>query len=349
VKRLFLWLALPALVFSQRLLSPDAREVRSGSAESNRAAGTAMGRPLLGFIARSSPVAPLEQPWELRAILGVPGAAVFSDPLLTPSDATSVRIAPGRPYAWIERGGDAPAILSLNGTRAGNASPLPGALPAADLVAFSPTGRSAVLFSAASRRLQVVTGLPDTPNVSQDLDAALLPGAPESLAVSDDGATVLLASRRAVHLLSPSSAARLILNLSGQAALAFLPNSSDAAIADRGAGSVHLLHNSGGSVSSGVVAAGLDGLEDLASTTDGQTLVLTSPAANRIWTVGVRTGEVRGFDSRIRPATLSRMGDGDTFLIASEPGEPAWIFVPENGEGRTVFVPAASPARAPRD
>ncbi|HXP86070.1 MAG TPA: hypothetical protein VN841_15200 [Bryobacteraceae bacterium] len=340
-------LAVSGLVFSQSLLGPatDTRTLRSGSAAGDRA-GADMGRPLLGFVARSSPV-------ELRAILGVPGAAVFSDALLTPSDATTVRIAPGRPYAgpyaWIERSGGAPSILALSGTRAGNASPLPGALPRADLVAFSPLGNSVALFSAASHRLQVIAGLPDAPKITQDLDAALLPGPPDSLAVSDDASAVLLASGRAAYLLSPSGQTRLILNLSASAALAFFPNSAAAAIADRGAGSVYLMHNSAGDISSGLLAAGLDGLQDIASTTDAASLVLTNPSANRIWTVSAQTGEVRSFDSRISAAALSRIGDGDTFLIASEPGQPAWIFVPEGADGHTVLVPAAPPARPRRD
>jgi hypothetical protein len=348
VKQLLVCLALPGLVCSQRLLGPgpDVREARSGSAESTRAAGVGMGRPLLGFVARSSPGG-------LRAILGVPGAAVFADALLTPSDATTVRIAPGRPntspYAWMERGGDAPAVLPLSGTRAGNASPLPGALPAADLVAFSPTGRSAVLFSAASRRVQVIGGLPDAPSITQDLDAALLPGLPDALAVSDDATAVLLASGRSVHLLSPSGQTRLILNLSGSAALTFFPNSAAAAIADRGAGSVYLVHNSTGDISSGSLAAGLDGLQDIGVTIDGLSLVLTNPSANRIWTVNAQIAEVRAFDSRVSATTLNRIGDGDTFLISSEAGQPAWIFVPEGADGRTVFVPATAPARPRRD
>jgi hypothetical protein len=295
-----------------------------------------MGRPVLGFVGRSSPT-------ELRAILGVPGAAVFGDPLLVPSNSTTVRVAPGLAYAWIERTGEASAVLPLTATRAGVPDDVVDALPSADLAAFSPLGRSLALYSSRSGKFQVIGGLPDAPRIMQELDGATLSGTPDSLAVSDDGGSILAASGRSVYLLTQGSPARPVLNLSGAAALTFFPGSSDGAIADRGAGSVYLVRQA----SAGVLATGLDGVRDIASTISGQSLVLTNPGAIRIWTVNVTSAEVRSFDSRVGATGLNRIGDGDAFLISSEAGEPAWIFLPETGQ--TVFVPASTGSRPHRD
>src|SRR5690349_2902867 len=52
---------------------------------------TFMTRPVIGYAAQSSPP-------ELRAIVGVPGAAVFSEPLPLPDNVTRIRLAPGQSY-----------------------------------------------------------------------------------------------------------------------------------------------------------------------------------------------------------------------------------------------------------
>lgn len=304
-------------------------------------AGTGMGRPILGYVARSSPP-------ELRAILGIPGAAVFSDALPLPSEATSVRMAPGqssgKSWAWIERGSQDPAILSLNGTRFGSVNGLAGVLPAADLAAFSPSGRSLALFSSAAGRLQVVSGLPDAPQIAQE---AVLAGGVDSIAVSDDAGAVLVASGRVVQLLSPGGAAQPVLNMTSTTAMAFLPDSRDAAVVDRGAGTVHRVRSvAGGGATSGVLAAGLAGAGEISFSADGQSLLLTNPSANGVWMVSVQTGEVRSFDTRVGAAGLNRLANPETYLISSEPGQPAWIFLPGGDGAHTVFVPAA-PALAP--
>lgn len=326
---------------------------RSAGSES----GGSMGRPVLGYVAQSAPLG-------LRAILGVPGAATFGDPLPIPSDSSSVLVAPSQRFAWIERGGGAPAILNLGGTRAGNAMAVSGAIPVADVAAFSPSGSSLALYSAASGELQVLTGLPGTPQIAQDIKTSSLPGAPETLGISDDGGAVLLASGGLVYLLSSGGATQTVLTLSGSAAIAFLPGSRNAAVVDRGAGSLQLVRNGSSGVSSGVLATGLTGAADVSATGDGRSLVVTHPSSSGIggsgsgiWMVNAGTGAVSSFSTPIAPAGLMRLANPlanqDSYLISSEPGQPAWIFVPNpagsGGSGaRTVFVPAAAPGRVPR-
>jgi hypothetical protein len=74
-------------------------------------------------------------------------------------------------------------------------------MPSADWIAFSPGAGSALLFSAAVSRLQVLSGLPDAPQVALDLDTATLPEQPTLGAVSDDGNLVLVASATTVYRL----------------------------------------------------------------------------------------------------------------------------------------------------
>ena len=132
------------------------------------AADGALNRPVLGYAVQVSPP-------ELRVILGVPGAAVFSEPLSLPRRTTRLRLAPGQQYAIIESADETPAALLLNGAATGGIVTIPGAARAFDFVSFSPSGRSAVLISQAFGRLQVIDGLPQTPQLVQDIDLSLLP------------------------------------------------------------------------------------------------------------------------------------------------------------------------------
>src|SRR5438132_14073562 len=55
-------------------------------------------KPLLGFVYD-------KDAGEVRAILGVSGALVFSDPLALTAEVTNVHFAPGQKYAIEERSG----------------------------------------------------------------------------------------------------------------------------------------------------------------------------------------------------------------------------------------------------
>lgn len=97
---------------------------------------------------------------ELRALLGVPGAARWSDPLagVLPEGVTAARIAPGHTWALVAKGADETGIVMLE-TGAYKAL----AHPIADLdrVVFSPSAKSMAAMSDTGA--VVFTGLPDQP------------------------------------------------------------------------------------------------------------------------------------------------------------------------------------------
>jgi hypothetical protein len=324
------------------LLAADAPSVRHASLtqakqDANTEGATdslaAFGNPVLGYVMQSSPLL-------LRAILGVPGAASFSQPLSLPADVIRVHIAPSQAYALAERRADDLAVIPLHAGSAGQTVALGGALPSPDLVAFSFTGRSAVLYSAAVAQLQVITGLPGTPAVVQTISANTFPNGIQDAAVSDDGTSVLLASADGAYQLLPG-AARQVVGATGAPALAFFPNSSQAAIGDRTTGSVYLWPATAGSASASLLAAHLEGMAAMCATADGQGLWVTNPAGGSIWWVSAHTGEVRTFQLPVSPTTMERLPYRDMLLISSHAGQPAWIFFQQGGEALTVFVPAA--------
>jgi sugar lactone lactonase YvrE len=291
-----------------------------------------LNRPVLGYVVFSSPA-------EVRGILGVPGAAIFSPPLLLPKDVTRVRVAPGQSYALIERDQQETAVLPLDGAKVGAALSVTGALRVADFVAFSPSGRSAVLLSSAVARLQVITGLPERPQILQDIDLASLPELPDGVAISDDAGSILLESSHTVYLLSPDGSTRIAAAVTDSAALAFLPNSGNAAIGDRKAGSVYVIQPVTGRIV-GVLSSGLDAIGEITPSSDGAVVYVTDLSGQHIRSVSVATGEVRTFELPVSPVRIDRLKNADTFLISAEPGQPAWIFLGSGNDARTVFVPA---------
>jgi len=282
---------------------------------------------------------------EIRAILGVPGAAVFSDPLPLPASVRRIHLPSGQAYAVLERIDDDPAILPLNGAATtGEIVPLSGALRTPDLVAFSPSGRSAVFFSETIGRLQVIVGLPLSPVVARVMDATRLPDRPETLAISDDGRLVLVSSSTAVYSVSPDASAQIVATLTQPASLMFLPADSRAVFGDKTTGTIYVVEDG----AARVTATGLAGLAAISPSVTAGLIYVTNPGAKRISSVEISTGLVVSYSLPVHPRQLRRLGAMDAYLISSGPGEPAWIFFRQGEAAKTVFVPAVEdPSQRP--
>ena len=297
-------------------------------------AAETIGGPVAGYVAGSKP--------ELRAIGGVPGSFVYSDPLPLPDGTTRVRVAAGQDFALVERRDAAPEAVVLRGGLVDHMTELGSLMPAADWVAFSLSARSAVLFSSSTNRLQVVTGLPDAARVLMDSDAATFPEPPVAAAVSEDGSLVLVASSRSVFVMPADGAPRLVLSGTRIRSLAVLRNGADAVAGDDGTGSVHLLTAVGGPAPAArVLASGLYLLGDLYPSADGASLFVARPGARTISWIDMASGAVESMQSDVPLSGLTPLRNRDTFLIAARPRQPGWVFYREGNAGRVVFIPAA--------
>jgi hypothetical protein len=300
-------------------------------------AADSMSAPVAGYIAGAP------RP-ELRAILGVPGSFLLSDPLPLPEGVTRVRVAPGQGYALVDRKDGGPAAAVLSGADVARVVPLEGVMSGAEWIAFSLQARSAVFASAG--RLQVVTGLPDAARVAFELDAGALPEMPVTAAVSDDGSLVLVASSQSVYLVSSGAAPQLLMSGGDLRSLAVMPNGTDAAVLDRSNGSIHLLSNAGSGAAARVLASGLGGAARITPAYDGQSVFVSRPQSAALSWVDVASGQVQSFDtaSMQAPAPLELMPlrNRDTFLISARPRQPAWIFYRDGSVGRVAFIPAVA-------
>jgi hypothetical protein len=290
--------------------------------------------PVAGYLAGPG------QP-ELRAITGVPGAYLFSDPLPLPAGSTRVQLAPGQNFGLIERGMDGLAVLYLSGGAIDRAEAIGGAMPAADWAAFSSGGGAAVLYCASAGRLQLLAGLPGTPRIVMDVDASALPEQPLNAAVSDDGNLFVLASGNAVYLVPNVGAARLLLSAGGILSLAVLPNGTDVVVADRTTASIHVLENAASSATGRVLASGLSGMGKIFPAADGGSIFVSRPGVKAVSLIDLRSGGIQTFPTETAPVQLAPLLNRDTFLISNKSRQPGAIFLRDEAGGRVVWVPAA--------
>jgi hypothetical protein len=298
------------------------------------AADGSISGPVAGYVTDSSRA-------QLRTIFGVPGAFTFGEPLSLPDGVAQVRLAPGQDFALVERANSSPGVLFLRAGAVDRLAPIDGAMPSADWIAFSPGAGSALLFSAGTHHLQVLSGLPDAPQVVLDWDAATLAEPPALGAVSDDGSLVLVAAGTSVYRVSRDGAAQVVLSAGGIQSLTVLRNGVDAAVSDPSTGSVHLVRNAASTPEARVLASGLDGIGTIFPAWDGLSLFVARPGAETVSSIDLASGAVRSFPASVAPVGLIPLRNRDTFLISAKAHQPGWVFYRDGTDARVVFIPAA--------
>lgn len=292
--------------------------------------------PVLGFVARS-------QPLELRAVLGVPGAARMSDPLALPEGVTALHLAPGQAWAVALREG-APA-LAWPIDREG-AFELSAVAATPDLIAFSPSGKEAVFFWREGGRLVIYGGLPENPRVLREAAELTWAADLQFLALADGGEWMAgCASAGQLLLIATPDLAPVPLYSSGTlAGAAFLGRSTDLVVADSAAARVLLFERPAEQSAARVLLAAADGLEspDLLWGGVAGRLMVGSRRQGRIWTIDLASGSARSIESPVdalQPLRLQGL-----MMVSSNPDQPAWLVHAAGPTERLTFV-ASTPRK----
>jgi hypothetical protein len=276
----------------------------------------------------------------LRPILGVPGASLFGAPLNFGFAVSSAYAAPRQDAALVVAADGSLHVFSLNAGTATEES-VSNLVSSPQRVVFSPAGTSAAIYAGGS--IEVVTGLPNNATVSGGVD---LPSGtvPDGLAISDDGAVVLVSAGKAVLLYGGSNALGKLMDTAGPAMLAFAPGGHDAALDDPAGAGVVLFHDLTGASSSQVLAAPdaiISASSALAFTADGKSLLLASSKGQSVTTIDIAAGSRNAIACTCSPSTLARMGN--LFRLTELGREPVWVLDPLSSVPRIVFVPALPP------
>jgi hypothetical protein len=301
----------------------------------------ALQSPMLGFAYTSSQT-------EVRVINGVSGASTQGAALSLPVGVTSINFAPSQKSALVEvAGGGAVGAVSFQASQPGPLVTIAGAIAQPDIIAFSPTGAAAALYSASEGHVQVIAGFPSSPQLTRDLTGAQLPAAPQMLAIADDGVTLLEGTAdNAIYLLS-SNSPELLGNVSALGGIVFNPKSTNLLIFDRGAGTLTLMPNVGGVPSEQVIADGLTGLDGtVLIASDGRNALIGGTNVKSVWEVNLQTSQKYTLSLQTPPVMLTPLRVTGDYLVAWQPGGLAWIIDTNPPQGAVYLVPAAATAQA---
>jgi hypothetical protein len=292
--------------------------------------------PVLGFS--------VDQSAGIRPILGIAGAATLGQPVISETGLDGVTLAPARDYALALLAAAREVVLIKNLRATAGASVLDVA-PGPARIAISPSGDAAALYYAETARVQVLSGLPESPAVFWSLDLSGLPGRPAALAVSDGGGAVLVAPAgepASVWLATPEVGQRFLSSVAGSPSLTFLVGSLDAAIADGAAGAVVLVRDPAGQPQVTQIGGPSEGVSHplaIAAAQDNRRIFVANAQPAGVVSLSL-TGEDPAMQScACTPTGLERMAGGAAFRLNEAGGGPIWVLDTAGARMRLVFVP----------
>ncbi len=298
--------------------------------------------PILGFVHDATA--------GIRPVLGIPGAATLGPPVMARGAFEQVAVAADRDYslAVAARGGQVTMLRNLSTAPTGAALDVP-ANPAR--IALSPSGDAAALYYPRTSRVDVLTGLPESPAVAWS-SGHIAAGGVAALAVSDGGGAVLLAAAgdpAPLWLASPETWPRVVHTASASPSLAFLSRSEDAVIADALSGEVALLRDLKGEARLIRIGGAADGVSRpvaVAAAPGNRRLFVATTGPAGVVVLPLAGGEPVRLACPCEPAALEPMAGGAVFRL-SEPGNgPVWLLDARAASPRIVFVPGQE--RLPR-
>jgi DNA-binding beta-propeller fold protein YncE len=277
----------------------------------------------------------------LRPILGIPGAAILGEPMKATLDIRKIAISPQQDYALATEGEHNEVVVLNLGRSTVTSALVHGARRGPDQMVLSPGGRVAALHYREGNRIQVLSGLPSTPKIVEDL--YLSPGAsPSALAVGDDE-TVLAGVAGSVFWVTRSGEVPVLTGLQKITAIT-MPSARMALVADAATNQIHRLQNITGGLETDIVAGPAQAIS-------APVAVATSSDNRHAFVVNAKTGTIAILDLEgktavkkiacgCKPTGLDRL-EGDNVFRLTEPSDrPMWVLEAIARQTRVVFVPA---------
>jgi hypothetical protein len=294
------------------------------------AAQPRLGAPALGFVYDPSLGA-------IRAIRGVPGAALLADVIETGLELTSAEISPSQDFALAVSASDRRVrLVRWPDGQAPSVTLVGGAMDSPDGLIFSPSGSAAVLQEGNSGRLQLITGLPESA-VLQEIPST----ASGAMTVSDNGA-VALAGDDGVRIVNPDLISFVLPFPAGIRALAFSREGRDLA-AITSSGDLYVARN---------IAAGVDirnipyGSPRLAEpvairfSVDGSSAYVAD-ASGRLASIVFESGDITVISCQCAPTALQPLGRQGLLRATAISNQPLFLFDTSVDRPRVWFVPMA--------
>lgn len=274
----------------------------------------------------------------IRAVRGIPGAALVAGPLDPGFEAAAAAVAPSQDFALVLD--MATADLRLVSWRSGSPSStvLMHAAQPPDRFVFSRSGTAAILADSHSGGLQLVTSLPDSPDV-REIQPAGTP-LPNAMAAADDG-VVALATGDLVRITGPGLSPFSLPFPPHVAALAF-SGSTHNLLAVTDTGDVYLALNIDSGADIRKIYSGDPGTADPVAvqfSPDGSG-GLVANKAGMIASIDLNSGAAAMLSCQCAPTGLEPFGRPGMFRLTGISNKPLLLFDSAANPGRLWFVPA---------
>lgn len=273
----------------------------------------------------------LDSAGSVRPILGFGRFAIVGEALPFGGNIAAIIPSPNQNYlAGIDSSGLASLWVSANDGLGQVA--FPSDVSETSSITTSPLGFSVAVISRTRGIIQVFASLPASPTLAFSGTFSEMGGAPDSLAVSDDGSTLLYTIQdrklEALYMLQKGHAPQFVEGGS-YGAVAFAPNSLDGTVAETAGNRVYVLHYSNGQYAAGLLAdasAHISHPVAVEFSRDGQQIVVANGGSKTIQSFRLdgSGGSTTGCDCVL--GKLTRLTGNAVFQITSFDGSTAIIF-----------------------
>jgi hypothetical protein len=272
----------------------------------------------------------------IRPVLGIPSSASVAGAIDSFPPLSRAVAAPNGDHvlAVLADTGEVAILRPGRGVKA-----VEGAGVAPDSMTLSPRGTSAVLWFNSISRAQIVTGLPDAPQL-RGVEAAFLGENPSALAISDDGAWLAGLWSKGLYAFGPLGESNWVSIEDGRT-LSFFEGNHDLAVATP-RGVYRVIDIGGRSEVRLVVAAGESGIQPAAlAVSAGNTRVILAEQSGKVTSVRIEDGAVKEADCGCVPQGLFRM-TRSAFRLTDLTERYFKLFDSDTGE--VLFAPLADAA-----
>lgn len=272
----------------------------------------------------------------IRSVRGIPGAAVLGEPLGMRSGLTAAAISPAQDYA-IALSPEEGAKLIRWDAGLPSATPIDGAIPAPDRIAFSPSGKAALLYDTNSGRMQALAGLPDSPTLQEIQPAG---SSAAAFAIADD-ATIALARPDGAFVIGQDLSSSPLPLPGAVAALAFQAAGHDL-VSVTGSGDIYLAKNVNGNLELRQIYPGDAQTASPVAvqfSQDGSTAFVAN-TAGVLASVDLTAGSIAAVSCQCAPTGLQPFGHPGLFRITEISSRPLLLFDGALPRPRIWFVPA---------
>jgi len=301
---------------------------------------TSINGPVLGYIADSKGSA-------IQPIRGILGASAVATPLPLDSEIRNAVVSPKNDYVLANHSESGETVLIRLGLDSMTMNSLDGVRAGANVIAISPSATAAAIYGR-DRIVQVLAGLPDSPQIVFEFDASDLAGHLRSIAVADDGTLALLnvaALDNSTLWAVSVNGSRWALPAQRPSAASFLAGRHDVVIADDAAQEVFLLSNVDQEASRLPVASfgdGFNAFSGVAASGDGLRIFISSRKSESITIVDLESGVSSVLACNCLSTGFKPLKGTSIFRLSDPTDGPVAVLDASSAEPRIIIVPVVS-------